>query len=188
MKSALSICSPVVVGLSSSVPFNDADRWSSQIAQKYNTLVASALWNAIPGKLDILGDYVIALATEANNSIGCAANLTNCTGKNVATDPPVVWPTEKNTFQRFNVVAKYYVDPTVVKQMGFVGNVTLKLRYTWEHNNSDNWAINNFTPYSPSAADAGGADITNGGRSLFLAYNNPNYTAQIIALGLNMKW
>ena len=108
--------------------------------------------------------------------------------KTIATDPAVVWPTEKNNFQRFNVVAKYYVDPTVVKQMGFVGNVTLKLRYTWEHNNSDNWAINNFTPYSPSAADAGGADITNGGRSLFLAYNNPNYTAQIVALGLTMKW
>ena len=121
--------------VASSVPFNDADKWSSQIVQRYNTFVASALWNAIPGKLDILGDYVIALATEANNSIGCAANLTNCTGKNNATDPAVVWPTEKNTFQRFNVVAKYYVDPTVVKQMGFVGNVTLKLRYTWEHNN-----------------------------------------------------
>jgi MtrB/PioB family decaheme-associated outer membrane protein len=175
-------------GSPTSVPFNDQDKWSSQIVQRYNTFVASALWNAIPGKLDIQGDYVIALATEANNSIGCAANINSCTGKNVATDPPVVWPTEKNNFQRFNVVAKYYVDPTVVKQMGLVGNVTLKLRYTWEHNNSDNWAINNFTPYSPSAADAGGVDITNGGRSLFLAYNNPNYTAQIIALGLNMKW
>jgi MtrB/PioB family decaheme-associated outer membrane protein len=175
-------------GSPTSVPFNDQDKWSSQIAQRYNTFVASALWNAIPGKVDILADYVIALATEANNSIGCAANINSCTGKNVATDPPVVWPTEKNNFQRFNVVAKYYVDPSVVKQMGFVGNVTLKLRYTWEHNNSDNWAINNFTPYSPSTADAGGVDITNGGRSLFLAYNNPNYTAQIIALGLNMKW
>ena len=168
--------------------FLDSNKWSSQIVQRYNTFVVSALWNAIPGKLDILGDYVIALATEANNSIGCASNLNQCTGKNATTDPAVVWPTENNNFQRFNVVAKYYVDPSVVKQMGFVGDITLKLRYTWEHNNSDNWAINNFTPYSPSAADAGGVDITNGGRSLFLAYNNPNYTAQIISLGLNMRW
>jgi MtrB/PioB family decaheme-associated outer membrane protein len=173
-------------GSASSVPFNEADKWSSQIAQRYNTFVASALWNAIPGKVDILADYVIALATEANNSIGCAANVNNCTGKFNQSDPPVVWPTEKNNFQRFNVVAKYYVDPTVVKQMGLVGNVTLKLRYTWEHNNSDNWAINNFTPYSPASSEL--TDITNGGRSLFLAYNNPNYTAQIVSLGLNMKW
>jgi len=41
---------------------------------------------------------------------------------------------------------------------------------------------------TPSAADAGGNDITNGGRSLFLAYNNPNYTAHIIALSAAMKW
>ena len=75
-------------GSASSVPFNDADKWSSQIVQKYNTLVASALWNAIPGKLDIRADYVIALATEANNSIGCAANLNNCTGKKMQPTPP----------------------------------------------------------------------------------------------------
>ena len=35
--------------------FNDRNKWSTQIAQHYNTFVASALWNAIPGKLDILG-------------------------------------------------------------------------------------------------------------------------------------
>jgi hypothetical protein len=170
------------------VPFIEADRWSSQIVQRYNTVVASALWNAIPGKLDILADYVFALGTEANNANGCSANKTPCTGKNFATDPAVVWPTEQNKLQRFNVVAKYYVDPSVVKQMGFVGNITLKARYTWEQNKADNWAINDFTPYSPSAADAGGGDITNGGRSLFLAYNNPNYTAQILAFSIVGQW
>ena len=71
---------------------------------------------------------------------------------------------------------------------GFVGKVTLKARYTFEKNSNTNWATDNFTPYSPSAADAGGADITNGGRSLFLAYNNPNYTAQIVSLGLAANW
>ena len=167
--------------------WNDSDKWSSQIVQRYNTVVASALWNAIPGKLDILGDYVFALGSEANNTIGCAAGTTNCTGNN-STGPTPSWPIEKNTFQRFNVVAKYYVDPSVVKQMGFVGNITLKGRYTWEQNHADNWAINTFTPYSPSAADAGGTDISNGGRSLFLAYNNPNYTAQILAFSVIGQW
>jgi hypothetical protein len=170
------------------VPFIGEDVWSSQIVQRYNTFVASALWNAIPGKFDLLADYVLVLGSEANNANGCSAGKTPCTGANFATDPNPVWPTEKNTFQRFNVVAKYYVDPSVVKQMGFVGKITLKARYTWEHNNSDNWAINTFTPYSPSAADAGGVDITNGGRSLFLAYNNPNYTAQILAFSVIAQW
>ena len=61
--------------------WNDSDKWSSQIVQRYNTVVASALWNAIPGKLDILADYVFALGSEANNSNGCASNRTQCTGK-----------------------------------------------------------------------------------------------------------
>ena len=60
--------------------WNDSDKWSSQIVQRYNTVVASALWNAIPGKLDILTNYVFALGSEANNSNGCASNDTRCTG------------------------------------------------------------------------------------------------------------
>jgi MtrB/PioB family decaheme-associated outer membrane protein len=163
------------------------NRWSTQIAQHYNTFVTSALWNVIPGKLDILADYVLAISNEANSTIGCSSGNTSCTGNNsVGITPP--WPDEKNYFQRFNVVTKYYVDPGVVKQMGFVGNITLKARYTFEKNSNTNWAIDNFTPYSPSAADAGGTDITNGGRSLFLAYNNPNYTAQILALSVVAQW
>jgi hypothetical protein len=172
-----------------SYAFNNSTTWTSQVVQRYNTVVASALWNAIPGKLDILGDYVYAFGTEANNTNGCSsANVNpNCAGLN-SFGPTPIWPTEQNKLQRFNVVAKYYVDPSVVKQMGFVGNITLKARYTWEQNKADNWAINDFTPYSPSAADAGGGDITNGGRSLFLAYNNPNYTAQIVALSVVGQW
>ena len=99
-----------------------------------------------------------------------------------------MWPDEHNIFQRFSFLAKYYVDPAYVKQMGWFGQVILKARYTWEQNHNSNWATDNFSPYSPSAADAGGNDITNGGRSLFLAYNNPNYTAQIITLSAAMKW
>jgi MtrB/PioB family decaheme-associated outer membrane protein len=170
-----------------SIPFNDSNKWSTQIAQHYNTFIVSGLWNAIPGKLDILADYVLAIANEANSTIGCASGNNGCTGNNSA-GPTPPWPDEKNYFQRFNILAKYYVDPSVVKQMGFVGKMTLKARYTFEKNSNTNWATDNFTPYSPSAADAGGADITNGGRSLFLAYNNPNYTAQIVSLGLAANW
>jgi hypothetical protein len=72
--------------------------------------------------------------------------------------------------------------------MGWFGNVTLNARYTIEANKNSNWATDNFSPYSPSAADAGGVDISSGGRSLFLAYNNPNYIAQIVTASVNWKW
>ena len=68
--------------------WNDSDKWSSQIVQRYNTVVASALWNAIPGKLDILADYVFALGTEANNSNGCSSNRTTVRANSIRPIPP----------------------------------------------------------------------------------------------------
>jgi hypothetical protein len=43
-----------------------------------------------------------------------------------------------------------------------------------------------MSPYLPLAADSG-VDTTSGGRSLFLAYVNPNYTAQIITASIGWK-
>jgi hypothetical protein len=123
------------------------------------------VWNVIPGTLDLKSDYTAAISNEANYTVGCSANLTGCTGKQAVSEPAVVWPDERNRFQRFNAFLIYYVDPSVVKQVGLVGNVNIKLRYTWEQNRNSNWAINDFAPYSPSPADAGGVDITNGGSS-----------------------
>jgi MtrB/PioB family decaheme-associated outer membrane protein len=171
-----------------SVPYNDADKWASNITQRYNTYMASALWNAIPGKLDFKANYVAAVSNEANQTTICTSGLGGCTGAGTGvTIGQVQFPDEHNIFQRFSVVAKYYVDPSVVKQMGWFGQVTANLRYTWERNRNTNWATDNFSPYSPSAADSGG-DTTNGGRSLFLAYDNPNYTAQIITASIGWKW
>jgi MtrB/PioB family decaheme-associated outer membrane protein len=166
--------------------YTEANKWSSTITQRYNTFMAAADWKAIPGKLDIKADYVAAISNEANATTPCTSGLSNCTGNNSAgvTNP---FPDEHNIFQRFSLTAKYYFDPAVVKQSGF-GEVALKARYIWEQNKNTNWATDNFSPYSPSAADAGGTDISSGGRSLFLAYANPNYTAQILALSLVAKW
>ena len=85
-----------------------------------------------------------------------------------------------------SAIASYYVDPDFVRQMGWVGAVTLRLRYTYERNRTENWAIDNLTPYIPTPDQT--ADLTGGGRSLFLAAINPNYTAQIIAASVNVKW
>ncbi len=175
-------------GGAATVPFNDADKWSSDITQKYDTFSASTTWNAIPGKLDFKADYVAAISNEANQTAYCTSNGTGCNGLNTGQTTATQFPDERNIFQRFSILAKYYFDPSYVKQMGLFGSVTAKLRYTWERNANTNWATDNFSPYSPSAADAGGTDITSGGRSLFLAYNNPNYTAQIITASLAWKW
>jgi hypothetical protein len=175
-------------GAAATVPFNDADKWSSKIVQRYNTFMVSSLWTAIPGKLDFKADYIASISNESNTTPPCASGANACTGNNTLPAPTTTWPDEHNIFQRFNFIVKYYVDPSYVKQMGWFGNVTLQARYTWERNKNSNWATDNFSPYSPTSADAGGLDISSGGRSLFLAYDNPNYTAQIFALAVAMRW
>jgi MtrB/PioB family decaheme-associated outer membrane protein len=174
-------------------PFNDTNKWASDIRQQYNTYMVSSDWKAIPGKLDFKADYLAALSREANQTTPCTApgtNGNNCNGIGTSgvTASQIQFPDEHNLFQRFNLVAKYYVDKDYVRQMGWFGEVTFKARYTWERNHNSNWATDNFSPYSPSQNDPGGLDSTNGGRSLFLAYNNPNYQAQIIALSVATKW
>jgi MtrB/PioB family decaheme-associated outer membrane protein len=170
-------------------PFNNANVWASNITQRYNTYIVSADWKAIPGKLDLKADFLVALSNEANNTTPCsstAASATNCNGIGSGAPLGVQFPDERNRFQRLNLIAKYYFDPDAVRRMGLI-DLAAKLRYTWQYNHNTNWATDNFSPYSPSAVD-GGVDTTNGGRSLFLAYNNPNYNAQIIALSLAARW
>jgi hypothetical protein len=69
--------------------------------------------------------------------------------------------------------------------VGWSGDVTLKVRYTYERNVNTNWATENLTPYvgSPDSIE-----LTGGGRSIFLAGFNPNYTAQILAASVSLKW
>jgi MtrB/PioB family decaheme-associated outer membrane protein len=177
--------------------------WRSDINQRYHTFMAAADWKVIPSRFDLRLEYLYSRGSEANNTIPCPAPLfvagtavgTNCAGLSTTgtpatlVDPALVnfgqFPTETNTFQRFNVIGRYYVDPDVVQQMGFTGDVTIKVRYTWEKNENRNWAIDNLTPYVPTPDTT---ELTGANRSLFLAAFNPNYSTQIVALSTVVKW
>jgi hypothetical protein len=95
------------------------------------------------------------------------------------------FPPERNKFERFNVIGRYYVDPAVVRQMGWTGDVTVKVRYTYERNHNTNWATDNLTPYVPTPDTT---ELSGANRSIFLAGTNPNYTAQLLALSVAVKW
>jgi hypothetical protein len=68
--------------------------------------------------------------------------------------------------------------------MGWVGNVDIKGRYTWVGNSVFNFAIDNLTSYVPTPDTL----LEGGGRALFLAAANPNYSAQVVALSVVVKW
>ena len=159
--------------------------WGSSINQRYHTFIASADWKAIPDTLHFGLSYVLALGSESNDTIPCSSGVNGCTGSGTGVTT-TQFPTERNSFQRLSAVASYFVDPGVVRQMGLVGSVVFRMRYTYERNRTENWAIDNLTPYLPTADQT--TDLTGGGRSLFLAAFNPNYTAQYVAASVAIKW
>ena len=68
--------------------------------------------------------------------------------------------------------------------MGWFGDVVIKGRYSWVRNNTSGFSYSNMTPYWAT----GDGVLEGGNRALFLAANNPNYTAQIFTVSLELKW
>jgi MtrB/PioB family decaheme-associated outer membrane protein len=166
-------------------PIIAANIWHSDITQQYHTFIVGADWKAIPGKLDFKFEYLLALGSEANNTIPCSSGNTGCTGGGTGVTT-TQFPTERNSYHRLSILARYFVDPEVVQKMGWKGDVVLKTRYLFQRNRNTNWATDTMTPYIPTADQT--ADLTGGGRSIFLAGINPNYTAHIVTMALAARW
>jgi hypothetical protein len=152
--------------------------WRSDIEQRFKTLMAALDWKALPNRLEFRFELPRGPALESNATFNCITGLSNCT-----TDPQ--FPDEKNRFQRFNAVARYFIDPEFVRRIGWSGEVVAKLRYTWERNRNANWATDQLTPY---IATPDTVDLTGGNRSVFMAAINPRYDAQIFAASLAFRW
>jgi len=90
----------------------------------------------------------------------------------------------KSLFQRFDITGIYTVDPDLVHRLGWNGTVKAKLRYVWERNSVANWANDMMAPYMYSGA----AGFSNLGYMTWMAYNNPNYDAQMIAGSIVIGW
>jgi len=158
-----------------------------------HTFLASADWNAIPSKLDLRLNYVASWSTESHDFTPCALNTAtsyNCNGLvfagATASQVGMPWPDNTNLYQRLDATARYYLDPSFVRQMGWKGKVTLKLRYTLERNHGSYWQADAVNAYFGTLT--GNNELTGTSRSIWLGYDNPNYTAQIIAASVNYKW
>jgi hypothetical protein len=74
----------------------------------------------------------------------------------------------------------------MLRQLGWKGKVIAKLRYTWERNDGTFWQSDALNAYFGTLT--GNTELTGTSRSTFLAYDNPNYTVQLIAASLTFKW
>jgi len=169
--------------------------WSDNLTQKYQTFIGTADWTIIPSKLDLRLDYIASWSNEAHDFTPCTlavATAYNCNGISVTAagvttaQVNLPWPTNSNLYQHFGATLRYYVDPDWVRQTGFKGQVVARLRYMYERNSGSAWQSDSVNSYFGTLS--GNTELTGTSRSIWLAYNNPNYQAQIIAASIGLKW
>jgi MtrB/PioB family decaheme-associated outer membrane protein len=167
----------------SDVPNTPECTWLNRTEQRYHTFLLATDWKVVPDKFDLRLEGLYTKASESNQLTPCAASIATgvpaCDG--FGTNP---FPEAHANLMRFNAVGKYYVDPDLVQRLGLTGAVTVKMRYTWERNRVDNYAINDMTPYVATPD----GQLEGGNRALFMAAINPNYTAQTVALSVALHW
>lgn len=164
--------------------------WADNIKQTYHTFLTSVNWKVIPSKLDFRVSYVASWERESYNFTPCSINNVNCNGVVVAGSTAAAqglpWPDDTNLYQRLDATLRYYFDPDTLRQLGWKGKVIAKLRYTWERNDGSYWQSDALNAYFGTLT--GNTELTGTSRSTFLAYDNPNYTVQLIAASLTFKW
>ena len=141
-----------------------------------NTATVAVKWAAIPNTLDFDVRYSVSDGVDQQTCNICTWN--NLAG--VAQPVGTPFPNDTTLFQRVDATATYRFDPTWVQQMGFKGDLLARLRYTWESNSVSNWQNDPLAPYTDIPGFTANA--------LWLAYDNPNYNVQMLAVSLIARW
>ncbi len=173
----------VVKSAGGTFPFTATSLYEANVDDKVNTFVASVDHALIPNRLNLTLGYTVSYAV--NNQPLIFAN-----GAGPSAGSGGQFPDVKTNFQRFDALAKYTFDKDVVRQLGWTGEVSAKLRYAWEHNSVANWQIDNISPYLGTAPFCGNAAGTtfSCGYMTWMAYNNPNYNVHLLAASLAWNW
>src|SRR5664280_865266 len=160
----------------------------ARMKETVDTFILRAKHEAIPNKLDFDFGYTLSIANSSTSinpgpfsSYGSSLAANNFPIGTVSTAGGPV-PDTKTTYQRFDVIGTYKVDPDVVHQAGLQGQVIAKLRYAYESTRVTNWQNDNMQTYMYSSANPTLAYQT------WLAGNNPNYDVHLIAASLAYKW
>ncbi|BBF92407.1 MtrB/PioB family decaheme-associated outer membrane protein [Blastochloris tepida] len=157
---------------------NNGRFFFSNMEENVNTYIATANLDIIPDTLELKLSYAYAQGEENwtaqpyTNSSDCLALI------NSACQP---FPTVKTDYQRFDAIMKYHVDPDLVTKVGLIGDVILKLRYSFEQTQVKNWQNDWTTPYMYLVD---GSMV----RNISMAAVDPNYTSHLIAASLAVKW
>ncbi len=179
----------VLVGTSSSSSnLNTLAVYNSRMGENVNTWMLGATFQFIPDRLifKVSGTYELAQGSwltgpEAN----CLANnLPSGTSCGLVSAGNPAYPPENTTYGHIDASLTYKVDPAFLVQFG-KADVYLQLKYMYERNNVTNWQTGNMAPYMYSSLNSSTVAFKD---MIFMAGDNPNYTAQAVMASLMVKW
>jgi MtrB/PioB family decaheme-associated outer membrane protein len=155
-------------------PMTAANTWHADVRDNVNTIMAAANWAAIPEKLDLRLAYTITISnTDQPLFADSGAQPSTATGGQ--------FPNIKGQWSRLEAQAKYTFDKSSVRMLGINGEAFAKLRYVWERNSVNNFDQDIMQAYMSPL-------INNTGFMTWMAFDNPNYNAQLIGASLGVKW
>ncbi len=179
----------VLVGTSSSSSnVNTLAVYNSRMGENVNTWMLGATFQIIPDRLifKVSGTYELAQGSWLTGPEGnCLANnspsFTSC-GVVSAGNPG--YSPENTTYGHIDASLTYKVDPAFLVQFG-KADVYLQLKYMFERNNVTNWQTGNMAPYMYSSLNSSTVAFKD---MIYMAGDNPNYTAQAVMASLMVKW
>ena len=171
----------------SSTALSSLTLYNSRMSENVNTWMLGSTFKLIPDRLSLKlsGTYELAQgAWLTGPEQGCAAINSTGTSCGIASAGNPAYPDTNTTFVHADVGLTYKVDPTFLAQFG-KAEVYLQLKYMIEYNNVTNWQTTGLTPYMYSTLNASTVAFKD---MIFMAGDNPNYTAQAIMASLLVKW
>ncbi len=141
---------------------------NTEIQDFVNTFMAAANYAVIPDRLDLRLSYTLSLSNDRQPLVSSTGAITS-------------YPDVNTKWQRFDATAKYKIDPTLVHQFGWKGNVFAKVRYAWERTSVTNWQNDVMQTYMFNTS-------TSTAYMTWMAFDNPNYNVHLIAASLGFQW
>ena len=175
----------------------DIQAYDSLMTEDVHTLMAGAKFNLIPDRLTLKlsGTYEFAADNWAtsplggclttgggsNKSCGVVNNGTTITNAN-----PVAYPTEFVHYSHIDADLMFKFDPIMFGSTKM--DAVLSLKYRYEQNAVTNWQTDGAAAYMYSNAPTSVNSASTLYNMIFMAGDNPNYSAQVVMATLALKW
>ena len=93
------------------------------------------------------------------------------------------------SFNRVDAIAKYQFNPDWVHSLGWKGEAYATLRYMWESSSVvDPSMVSTQYLYMMNCPATSSCTGSQGQRSVFLGWDNPNYNVHLVAASVGFKW